>query len=209
MGLGTLAISTTASAHTESDLMAVPAGAMATVTLKPTHGCDDSPTVEVAIRAPVEGAVAGAVDGWTATQAEDGEGNTILEWTGGVLPSSETGAFPVSFTAPDGVGELLTFPSIQVEPAETIDDVPADALGPEQLTAIVDVDNPDEAGDGSTKTSEAASSSTVPEPSSADDESTAGDTTGDEESSVLPLLAGALVLGLGGFALWTWRRRSA
>ena len=161
-----------AAAHTEAELVAVPAGSETTLSLRPMHGCDGSPTVEVAIQAPVEGATAGAVEGWTATAEADGRGNTVLEWTGGSLPDEEHGAFPVTFTAPDEVGELLLFPSVQVcengeelswidgdpasdypaprvlvlaagsEPATSIDDVPPDAPGRDQLTAIVDVDNP-------------------------------------------------------------------
>lgn len=159
-------------AHTETDLVAVPAGGEATVTLRPTHGCDGSPTVEVAIQAPVEGATAGEVSGWTATAEADGRGNTVLEWTGGSLPADATGAFPVTFTVPDTVGELLVFPSVQEcedgetlswidgdpaaeypaprllvlaagsEPAASIDDVPPDAPGRDLLVAVVDVDNP-------------------------------------------------------------------
>jgi len=159
-------------AHTDSDLVAVPAGSPSRVTLQPTHGCGESPTVSVRIRAPFPDATAVDVDGWTATVSPDGGGNTVLEWTGGVLPADEEGAFPVAFTAPDTPGTLLTFPAIQVcengeelawisgdpadefpaprvlvlpagsEPAETIDDVPLDAPGREQLVAVVDVDNP-------------------------------------------------------------------
>jgi uncharacterized protein YcnI len=170
--LVTLAPAAPAAAHTETDLVAVPAGAEATITLRPTHGCDGSPTVEVAIQAPVEGAAAGEVSGWTARSEADGRGHTVLEWTGGSLPADETGAFPVTFTAPDTVGELLVFPSVQEcedgetlswidgdpageypaprllvlaagsEPAASIDDVPADAPGRDLLAAIVDVDNP-------------------------------------------------------------------
>jgi uncharacterized protein YcnI len=161
-----------ASAHTESDVVAVPAGSEATVTLEPTHGCAGSPTVRVRILAPVEDASAVAVEGWDESSEPDDEGNTILTWEGGVLPADETGAFPVTFTAPDSVGELLIFPSVQecedgeelawidgdpeaefaaprllileadAEPAATIEDVPADALGRDQLVEIVDVDNP-------------------------------------------------------------------
>jgi uncharacterized protein YcnI len=159
-------------AHTGSDVVAVPAGAEATVTLEPTHGCGGSPTVAVRIRAPFPAAVAEDVEGWTASATPDGDGNTVLEWTGGVLPADEEGEFPVGFVAPDAPGTLLTFPAIQVcadgaelawisgdpddefpaprvlvlpagaEAAATIDDVPLDAPGRDQLVTIVDVDNP-------------------------------------------------------------------
>jgi uncharacterized protein YcnI len=171
----------TALAHTETDVVAVPAGETAEVTLRPTHGCGDSPTVEVAARAPVAGAQAGGVEGWSVTVEDEGEGDaTVLEWTGGILPADQAGAFPIRFTAPDAEGELLTFPFVQVcqdgtelawidgdpsaaypaprllvlapgsTPAATIDDVPPDAPGRGQLAQIVDVDNPAEPATTST-----------------------------------------------------------
>ena len=110
----TVAAPGVALAHTEPDLIAVPAGSASTIHLKPTHGCGESPTVVVRVRAPFPDATAGDVEGWTATATPDGAGNTVLEWAGGLLPADEDGAFPVQFTAPDTVGTLLTFPAIQV-----------------------------------------------------------------------------------------------
>lgn len=157
-----------AGAHTEVDVIGVAAGERVTLNLRPNHGCGDSPTIEVAILAPLEGATAEPVDGWTATAEKYGEGQTVLEWAGGVLPTEETGAFPVTFHAPDSVGELLLFPAVQTcengdelpwidgdpdseypaprllilppgsTPATTIDDVPAGTPGREQLTSVVD-----------------------------------------------------------------------
>ncbi len=196
-----------AAAHTEADVVAVPAGSETTLSLRPTHGCDGSPTVEVAIQAPVEGATAGAVEGWTATAEADGRGNTVLEWTGGSLPDEEHGAFPVTFTAPDEVGELLLFPSVQVcengeelswidgdpasdypaprvlvlaagsEPATSIDDVPPDAPGRDLLTAIVDVDNP------AASTTDPGSETTT-EPTATDDGTEATVTTDQTDATV-------------------------
>ncbi|NLD76442.1 MAG: DUF1775 domain-containing protein [Acidimicrobiales bacterium] len=194
-----------AAAHTESDLVAVAAGDHATLTLKPTHGCEGSPTVEVAIQAPVVGATAVDVDGWTATSTDDAAaGTTVLEWTGGSLPADAEGAFPVEFTVPDTVGELLLFPAVQVcengqemawidgDPegetpaprilvleagspsAATIDDVPADAPGRDQLTAIVDVDNP------SVDDQPEETTTTAPEPSDEDEATTTSAAEADE-----------------------------
>lgn len=169
---------TTARAHTETTAVAVPAGEEATVAFRPTHGCGDSPTVGVRVLAPVPDARPGAVDGWTATATADGEGNTVIEWRGGLLPADQAGTFPLEILVPDAVGTLLAFPAIQrcangeelawigtepgddrpaphvlvlpagSEPAATLDDVPLDAPGRDQLVALLgggDDDNPNAA----------------------------------------------------------------
>jgi uncharacterized protein YcnI len=101
-------------AHTEADLVAVPAGSEATVTFRPTHGCGDSPTVEVRVRVPVADASAQPADGWTeAAEPGDDPDSTVLTWSGGSLPADQAGAFPLEFTVPEEPGLLLTFPAIQ------------------------------------------------------------------------------------------------
>jgi hypothetical protein len=128
----------------------------------------------VSVRVPAPGATAGEVEGFTSSAEADGD-RTVLRWTGGLVPADEEGEFPITFTVPDQVGELLLFPTVQTcevgevawidgdpegehpavrmlvlaagsEPAHTIDEVPADAPGRELLTSIVDVDNPESAG---------------------------------------------------------------
>lgn len=223
-------------AHTESDVVAVPAGEEATVKLKPTHGCDGSPTIAVAIEAPVEGATAQDVEGWTATATADGEGSTVLEWTGGSLPADQTGEFPVDFVAPDAPGELLTFPSIQTcdngeelswidgdpnadfpaprililpagsEPAPTIDDVPADAPGRGQLVQIIDIDNSEEA---ETTTTEAApAETTAPEvPETTVADDAADDSEDEDSNTVLWIALAVAVLGGGGAAFYAYEKK--
>lgn len=173
-----------ASAHTEAEYAAVPAGEEITVHFAPTHGCSGSPTTAVSVRVPAPGATAGDVEGFTSSAEADGD-RTILRWTGGLLPAEQEGEFPITFTVPDTVGELLLFPTVQTcevgevawidgdpegehpavrmlvlpagsEPARDIDEVPADAPGRDLLTSIVDVDNP--AGGGTT----VAPATTVP-----------------------------------------------
>jgi uncharacterized protein YcnI len=169
--IGTLSTTGIAVAHAEPDYIAVPAGFEAAINLKPTHGCDGSPTVAVRVRSPLP-ATAGEVEGWTASTTPGRGGRTILEWSGGVLPSDQEGAFPLEFLVPDAPGDLLVFPAVQrcengeelawlsgdpaaeypaprvlilpagSEPALTIDEVPPDAPGREKLTAVVDVDQP-------------------------------------------------------------------
>ena len=83
-------------AHTEPDLVAVPAGSASTITLEPTHGCAESPTVAVRIQAPFPDATAGDVEGWAATATPDGAGNTVLEWSGVSCPPTRTVPSPSS-----------------------------------------------------------------------------------------------------------------
>lgn len=184
-----------ADAHTDSDLVAVPAGEEAVVRLKPTHGCGDSPTTEVAIRVPVPDAKAIDVPGWTATATDDGAGRTVVEWTGGSLPVDQTGAFPVEFTAPGVVGELLLFPAVQVcangeelswisgDPAAdypaprllvltpgspaaaSVDEVAVDAPGRAQITEVVAVPPTAEVSTTTTTPAAAPAPSTTAAPS--------------------------------------------
>lgn len=200
--------------------------------------------MRVAIRAPIAGATAGDVEGWDSSSSPDGEGRTVLEWEGGSLPADEQGAFPVTFTAPDSPGELLTFPAVQAcqngeelawidgdpdgeypaprllilppgsEPAETIEDVPQDAPGRDQLVATVDVDNPNAEDATTTMETTAAPTTTAPEATTTVPDEPASAVGSDEDDGgsgiVWVLLAiGVIVLGLaiGGF-LW-WRRRAA
>lgn len=159
-----------ASAHADADVVAVAAGEQATVNFRPNHGCGASPTTDVAVRVPVTGAKGGDVDGWTWAAEEDGKGNTVVEWTGGSLPTDVTGAFPITFTVPDKPGELLLFPAVQTcengeewswlngdpesdnpvprllilapgsQEATSIDEVPQDAAGRDLLTAVVNTE---------------------------------------------------------------------
>jgi uncharacterized protein YcnI len=217
-----------ASAHTEPDVIAIAAGGDATVVQKPNHGCGDSPSTTVSTRVPVSGARGGQVNGWVVTQSEDGEGRTVIDWTGGSLPSDQTGAFPIEFTAPATPGTILTFPFVQEcangedlawidgdpageypaprllilppgsEAATTIDDVPVGVPGRDQLVAILDVDG---VASSTTSTTAPESSTTV--------SSVARDKAADEdESSSLPLVVGGAGLVAVVISAMAWRRRA-
>lgn len=170
VALAVAASGTVAEAHADADLVAVAAGDDAVVTLRPNHGCGDSPTIEVRIRAPFADAIPGDVDGWTATVEPLDDGYSVLTWTGGELPTDQIGAFPVEFVVPDAAGRVITFPAIQTcangeelawiggdplgqypvprllilaegaEPVDTIDDLAADVAGRELLEANLDGD---------------------------------------------------------------------
>ncbi|QGG96242.1 DUF1775 domain-containing protein [Actinomarinicola tropica] len=237
--LAAAAVQGVAGAHTEADIIGVAAGEQVTLNLRPNHGCGDSPTIEVAILAPLEGATAEPVDGWNATSEGYGEGQTVLEWADGVLPTEEIGAFPVTFIAPDSVGELLLFPSVQVcengdelpwisgdpgseypaprllilppgsVPAATIDDVPAGTPGRELLTSIVDP-TPATAPSTTQTTASSDDSSGVTTSTVRSAEPDAPD--GPSEDDGIPLAIPVLAgaaVVIVGGGLLMWKRRSA
>ena len=235
-----------ASSHTETSFVAVPAGEEATMAFQPTHGCGTSATVQVRVLAPVPDARPGEVEGWTASATPDGEGNTVIEWTGGLLPADQTGTFPVEFLVPDAVGALLAFPAIQrcengeelawigtepgderpaphvlvlppgSAPAPTLDDVPLDAPGRDQLVALLqggDDDNPNAAapttpaGSTATPTTEppettSAPTTAAPTTSPATAPTTAADTVPSSVATTSPPTAPADEDGGGSSAGW-------
>lgn len=198
-----VAPATVASAHTETDLVAVPAGSTTTVTFEPEHGCGDSPTIDMRVQSPVAGATAVERDGWTATSTPSADGTTVLQWSGGSQPADEEGAFQVSFQVPDAVGTLLVFPAVQQcengeqeawietgadaespapqvlvlpagsSPAATLDDVAADAPGRDLLVAALS----GEAAPDDGSAAPATTSTTVPATPTAATTTSAASTT--------------------------------
>jgi periplasmic copper chaperone A len=180
-----IAPATIAAAHTETDFVAVPAGSTATVTFEPEHGCGESPTIDMKVQSPVAGATAVERDGWTAASTPNGDGTTVLEWSGGSQPADEAGEFQVRFPVPDAVGTLLAFPAVQTcengeqeawietganaespapqllvlaagaAPAATLDDVPTDAPGRDLLAAALEGEADDDDAGGAAPASSA------------------------------------------------------
>jgi uncharacterized protein YcnI len=100
-------VATPAVAHVEPEVSEVPAGSAAIVPFTVEHGCEGSPTVELAFQVPDDAANVQPVDkdGWTSAVDDD-----VVTWSGGPLPADEEAAFEVAFTAPEDVGTVLTFP---------------------------------------------------------------------------------------------------
>jgi periplasmic copper chaperone A len=201
----------------------VAAGSTATVTFEPEHGCGDSPTVDMKIQSPVAGATALDKQGWTATSTADADGNTVLEWSGGSQPADEAGAFQVRFTVPDAVGTLLAFPAVQTcengaqetwietdpgaeqpapqllvlaagsQPAATIDDVPEDAPGRDQLASLAAADDDEDAA--ATTTVAGAPASTAATATAAASSGGGGSSTGWIVAAVIAavVIVGAVV----------------
>lgn len=238
-----VALPSTASAHADADVVAVAAGEQVTISFRPNHGCGESPTTEIAVRAPISGVVGEEVEGWTSSSADDGEGRTVVEWKGGLLPADETGEFPITFTAPDDVGTLLLFPAVQIcengeeyawidgdpesdtpaprllilapgsDAATSVDEVPPDAPGRDQLTAVIDTAPPTSVvattstTANESPTTDAGETSTSRSPTSTTSSSEAGpdsDNTG--SSAVAAVLIGGVVVVLVGGGFYLWRR---
>lgn len=228
--------------HTVTDVVAVSSGSEATATFRPTHGCSGSPTLAVSVRTPMAGAVAQPVEGWSETSQPDDEDRTVLTWSDGVLPDDAEGAFPFVFAVPDRVGDLLLFPVIQTcengqelswvsgdpdaeypavrvlilaadaDPAATIDDVPLDAPGRDQLEAVVDSDNPATTTTGATTTTDTSVvTTTIPESSTVVTTTTPPEvvptSTPAQSSAAAPIVIAVVALAiLIGFVVFRRRR---
>jgi hypothetical protein len=99
IGAGALLVTAIpAGAHVAPDPSSVKPGKTVTVGFTPEHGCDGSPIISMRFRVPrgVKDATAEPKDGWQTTAT----GRTIT-FSGSSMPSTETSAFAISFTAPN------------------------------------------------------------------------------------------------------------
>lgn len=121
-----------ASAHVGTSTDEVAAGSSLALGLTIGHGCEGSPTREVAVQIPegVNNATAFAHPGWTiesevetlATPITSAHGDEVTERVsvitfsaepGNELPNDVRDTFTINFTAPDTPGETLFFKTIQ------------------------------------------------------------------------------------------------
>ena len=99
-----------ASAHVDTDPIAIEAGQPATVGFVVGHGCSGSNTVALDIKIPTNVTDAKPVDasGWTSSVDASG----VIHFSGGNLDSHTSQTFSISFTAPTTAGRL-DFPTVQ------------------------------------------------------------------------------------------------
>jgi len=110
IGSGALVFTASAAAaHVEPDPTSVKPGKAVTVAFTPEHGCEDSPIIEMRFRVPKGAKDVSPVDkdGWTTRSTA-----RTVTFAGGSMPSDDTDAFSISFTAPKTKG-VLTWKIIQ------------------------------------------------------------------------------------------------
>ncbi len=229
LGIAVLGVAAPAAAHVTITPSSTAAGAFAVLTVSVSHGCDGSPTTEIAISIPEEiNAVTPTRNPLWEVEKEvqqldppvtDAHGNEITERVATVtyttdepLPEGFRDSFELSLQVPDAEGTTLVFPVVQTceEGESAWIEVPAEGESADDLelpapgftvTAGGD-DGHEEEADGAEETAaseEAASEGRIEEAADSDD---------DDALSAWALGAGILGVVLGGAALLQGRRRS-
>jgi uncharacterized protein YcnI len=218
-----MVMSVPALAHIGTSPGEVPAGETSSAAFRVGHGCDDSPTVSVAMQIPpgVTSVVPKAKPGWTIEVEEgtlpepvDVDGETVTEgvvqvtWTGGSLDSHQYDEFEIRARFPNAAGETVYFPVIQTceEGEHAWIEIPEEGAA-----------EPEEPAPGITLTasaSEGEQGSTGSEETQPDEEEAASDAPAEDptaqEGNVLSgagLVLGGVGAALGGIAFATTRRK--
>lgn len=239
LGAGVLALglSGPAGAHVTVDRDEVPAGGYTQVTLTVPHGCEDSPTRQLAVQIPegILNAAPQVVAGWDvettiselAEPIEGGHGEAQTErvseitWTaqpGNELPSPFRQTFTIGFKAPDTVGQTLAFAAVQTCPdgeVAWIEETSADGEEPDHPAPFVVVGEAQGEGHGSSDAGDDADGAGEAPAGDGEEatapvgEATSGDSDGGTDGvAVGGLVLGALGLAAGGTALLRTRSTS-
>lgn len=211
-----------ASAHVTVTPDTTTAGAYAVLTFSVPHGCEGSPTTEVAIAMPPEvNQVTPTRNAlWTVEKqmeqldepVTDSHGNEITERVGQVvytarqpLPEGYRDAFELSLQLPDAAGETLVFPVVQTceEGEAPWTETPAEGQDAEELErpapAVTLTAAEGASGDPASATEEPEVSA-----SEADDADEADD--GGDGLALAGLVAGLIGILVGGAALLRSRK---
>jgi uncharacterized protein YcnI len=226
-GTAAVALVLTASpalAHIGTSEDEVAAGSTTALGLTVGHGCEDSPTTQVAFQIPegVNNAQPFAHAGWTVESEPEtlsppvtsSHGEEVTERTavitftaapGNALPHDVRDTFTINFTAPDTPGETLWFKTIQTcEAGENawIEEWDGEGEEPENLAPSVVV------GEATTEGGHEETATETTEADAPDEEATATTETassseddGDDALAVAALVVGGLGLAVGGVAL--------
>jgi uncharacterized protein YcnI len=110
-----LALPAAAQAHVEADPSQAPAGASATLALHVGHGCKESPTTRLTLRLPAGSRAVRPLrtPGWGVSVRALGGGAAEITWTGGSLPSAETGEFRFRAALPGEAGDTVYLKTVQ------------------------------------------------------------------------------------------------
>ncbi len=108
--IGSVGFAAAASAHIDPDPKEAQAGSEQSVGFTVQHGCEGSPTVELAMRLPdgVTTATPEPLDGWNGSI--DG---SVVTFTGGPLPDDQMLTFRVQMTLPPTPDLTIYFPFVQ------------------------------------------------------------------------------------------------
>lgn len=221
-----------AAAHVGTSHDSVPAGSTIALGLTVGHGCDDSPTREVAVQIPegIFNATPFAHPGWTVTSERETlaepvtgphgdeltERVSVITFTanaGNELPDGVRDTFTVNLTAPETPGETLFFKTIQtcIDGAtswiEEYDGTGDEPEHPAPSVTVTEAEAEDDHGSGSAG-EEATAEETAGEP--APDAETAPDADASSDSgnglAIAGIVLGGLGLATGGAALAKTRR---
>lgn len=203
-----------ASAHVSVTSDTTAAGAYAVLTFSVPHGCEGSPTTEVAIAMPSEVMAVTPTRNalWTvekkmeqlAEPVTDSHGNEVTERVSQVvysaeepLPEGYRDTFELSLQLPDAAGETLVFPVVQTcEQGETPwTETPAEGQDPEDLERPApSVTLTEAAADGHA----AAATADTAESAAAEE---ADDDEGGNGLAIAGLVAGLVGIAVGAAAL--------
>lgn len=226
VGLGVAVMASAAGAHVTDDKDEVAAGGYDAVTLTVPHGCDGSPTTQLAVQIP-EGfmSISPQVNpGWEITvqtepldtPIDDGEGGQVTErvasvtFTGGPLPAEFRDTFTIGFQAPDTPGEMAYFKSVQTcDQGETgwIEEWDGEGEEPEHPAPALRIVEAADDDHGATGETEEAAGSDEAASGAATSASTADDDGPSTALVIVALVLGALGAVLGGTSLVVARRR--
>jgi uncharacterized protein YcnI len=219
--VGSVGLSTPASAHVIVTPSTTAAGANAVLEFSVGHGCEDSPTTKITIQMPTE------ITSVTPTRSAlwkvekktekldppvvDAHGNKIVERVASVtfstdtpLPDGYRDVFELAVRLPDAEGTNLVFPTIQtcVQGESAWIEVPQDGQDVEELELPAPGLVISKAADGGYHGATAADSH------SGEAAAVAPESSGVEALTIAALAAGVLGSVLGGAALVQQRRRT-